>query len=470
MSPIKGIGLLAVVGVLTPSVAGMADTTLEEQNAELKARLARLEERLANVEAQEGEDWLTEQRAAEIRGLVQDVLADADTRSSMMAQGMTAGYDNGAVIGSADGNWLLRTNLLLQTRFVFNTQSNSPAGDPTVWGFEVTRARFDLSGHVVDPTWFYKLSIQTSTNGAGRAVGAPVPSLDARTGLLDAYVGKDFGNGWKVWGGQYKAPLLYGELVDDAYQQMVDRSYLTWLYTGGYTQGVVFEWASDQFRAYGSYNNGINDTQYTGGVVTSPGAGGTQAAALATDTKWAVTGRIEWLASGNWDQFKDYTSPQGEDMGIMVGGAIHVQDAEDQITTTTAGNAVQLFVGTVDVSAEFGGANAYGALIFANADVTGAASSSPWGFEFGGGWYFQETWELYANYQWSDLDQAGLADLSLFTIGVNKYMSGQNLKWSTDVAFGLDQIPFTIPATGLRADSVNEDGQFVLRSQFQMLF
>jgi hypothetical protein len=31
--------------------------------------------------------WLTEQRAAEIRGIVTDVLADADTRSSLQGSG-----------------------------------------------------------------------------------------------------------------------------------------------------------------------------------------------------------------------------------------------------------------------------------------------------------------------------------------------------------------------------------------------
>ena len=106
MTSIKRISLLAGAATLTLAGGSYADTTVEAQNEELRARIADLESRLGHVEAQSSDNWLTERRATEIRSLVEEVLADADTRSSMLAQGMTAGYDDGAVIASADGNWL----------------------------------------------------------------------------------------------------------------------------------------------------------------------------------------------------------------------------------------------------------------------------------------------------------------------------------------------------------------------------
>ena len=203
MTSIKRVSLLAGAATLTLTGGSFADTSVEAQNDELRSRIAQLEGRLANVEAQKSDNWLTERRAAEIRSVVEDVLADADTRSSMLAAGMTAGYDDGAVISSADGNWLLRTNLLLQTRFLFNNQDANPNGesDSTRWGFEVTRAKFSLTGNVVSPDWFYRIDIETSSNAG--VIG------DERTGVLDAYAGYDFGNGWKMYGGQFKAPLLF---------------------------------------------------------------------------------------------------------------------------------------------------------------------------------------------------------------------------------------------------------------------
>ncbi|MCZ6542464.1 MAG: hypothetical protein O6768_02245, partial [Planctomycetota bacterium] len=157
MNLTKRVGCLAGAAALVLTGGSFADTTSQETNQQLRARLADLESRLAAVE--KGDNWLTEQRANEVRGLVRDVLADADTRASLLAQGMTAGYDNGAVIASADGNWLLRTNILMQQRFIINSQSaaTGAATDEDRWGFETTRARLTFSGNVVSPDWFYKL-------------------------------------------------------------------------------------------------------------------------------------------------------------------------------------------------------------------------------------------------------------------------------------------------------------------------
>ena len=61
--------------------------------------------KIAELSAQQNADWLTEQRSDEIREIVQDVLADADTRASLQGSNMAAGYDDGFVISSSDGNW-----------------------------------------------------------------------------------------------------------------------------------------------------------------------------------------------------------------------------------------------------------------------------------------------------------------------------------------------------------------------------
>ena len=485
MTSIKRASLLAGAATLTLTGGSFADTAVEAQNEELRSRIAQLEGRLADVEAQGNDNWLTERRADEIRSVVEDVLADADTRSSMLAQGMTAGYDDGAVIASADGNWLLRTNLLLQTRFMFNNQEAAPSGasDSTVWGFEVTRAKFMLSGNVVSPEWFYRVDIETSPNASG-AVGS---SGDPRFGLLEAYAGYDFGNGWKLYGGQFKAPLLFEELVEDQYQQAVERSLVNYLYTGGYTQGIAVDYLGDQFHVVGSWNNGINDVGYGGGV--GVGAGG---AALGPDTELAFTARGEWLAMGTWDQFKDITSPQGEEMGVRVGGAWHFQTSESG--GGVAGKRTELMVFALDASAEFGGANVYAQLSYSIENYkspavgpTGiGANAKPWGIVLGGGWYWTEDWELFGRYEWSDRGALGTAgnpdNINILTFGVNKYFAGHNAKWTTDIGIGLttlDGLAGTstgaaiAPVTGWRQDNAgttNDDGQILIRTQLQILF
>ncbi len=463
MTSIKRVSLLAGAATLTLTGGSFADTNVEAQNEELRTRIAQLEGRLANVEAQKTDNWLTERRADEIRSVVEDVLADADTRSSMLAQGMTAGYDDGAVISSSDGNWLLRTNLLLQTRFMFGNME-SPAGEPvdsTAWGFEVTRARFMLSGNVVSPEWFYRVDIETTGAATGAGVGT-----DTRTGVLDAYSGYDFGNGWKLYGGQFKAPFLFEELVENQYQQSVDRSLVNYLYTGGYTQGIAVDYLGDQWHVVGSVNNGF------GGALGVP----TGHPALGFDNSIAFTVRGEWLAMGTWDQFTDITSPQGEEMGLRVGGAFHYQSGEygapeDELTSWTM---------TGDVSVEFGGSNVYTQLNYADASTTGLPDVKPWGIVIGGGWYWAEDWELFGRYEWSDQSTSSDSpdNLNILTFGVNKYFAGHNAKWTTDVGIGLKNVNLSAPAvgddiapvTGYRNDAVGEDGQVVLRTQLQILF
>ena len=59
---------------------------LERRNAELQSQVTELR-------AQTGEQWLTEERAAEVRSLVQDILADSATRTSLQSTSATAGWD-----------------------------------------------------------------------------------------------------------------------------------------------------------------------------------------------------------------------------------------------------------------------------------------------------------------------------------------------------------------------------------------
>ena len=73
MSLTTRVGLLGGVAVLTISGGSFAvDPAADATNQELRSRINELESRLAAVEAQDGQDWLTEQRASEIRNLIQE--------------------------------------------------------------------------------------------------------------------------------------------------------------------------------------------------------------------------------------------------------------------------------------------------------------------------------------------------------------------------------------------------------------
>ncbi len=428
---------------------------LESRSTQRDARNAELESRLAAIEAEQRDERLSQQRADEIRALVLDVLADADTRASMM-QAMMSGYDDGFFLSSADGNWLLRTNMLMQQRLVINRQEESLT-DKSKWGFENSRTRLTLSGHLISPDWFYRTEIELANNNTG------YPTGESRTGLLDAYIGYDFGQGWKFWVGTFKTPLLREELVDSSRQMLVERSLVNAVFTGGRTDGLGVEYRNDRFGFVGSYNNGINDMFYGGGVMT----GGTSGV-FGSPATFAMTARGEWLLDGTWDAMEGFSSPRGEAKSMMLGGAMHVQLAD---SSTTGVANVDLIVMTVDFTAKFGGTSVFAAIMYADASADAPAiDGNAVGFVIQAGHYIREKWEVFARYEWADVDDFAGEDISILTLGFNKYLSTLNAIWTTDVGFALDPVPVSSQITGWRMDLPDNDGQFVVRSQLQISF
>ena len=204
--------------------------SLASQNAEIAARVRTLEDRA--VAAQDG--WLTEARAREIREIVGDVLADSAARASLAGDGAAAGYDKskGFFIASADGNYSLSVKGDAQFRWAYDSRkigsataaqgspSNKTAGD--AWGFEMRRVRLTFFGNVVDPSWSYEVKIAFNRSASA-----------GNNGFVDeAFVTKDFGGGWTLRAGQFKAPFLREELVSSTTQLAVERTLVSDVFYG----------------------------------------------------------------------------------------------------------------------------------------------------------------------------------------------------------------------------------------------
>ena len=312
---------------------------LEKRNAELQGQVVELK-------SQNGEQWLTEERAAEVRELVKDVLADSATRTSLQSNGATAGWDNGFFIASPDNRFRLEIGGLVQARWVWSSQRAPYTADGIVpsatqltydqtlnrSGFDVHNIELWAQGHVISPDIQYMLkgifsnssstAQQPSTNGTnvGGFVGE---STSGSFQLLDAWVRVNLTDDWSVRVGQFRAPYGREFLVLEQYQMAVDRSLVSLHYGMGYTQGLELEWLSNEARWRFSINDGGNDAIAGAGQVV--GSHPLNSPWFEQQNIWGVTTRFDWKGSGGWAQFDQFTSPDGSEPGWLWGFAVNAQ-------------------------------------------------------------------------------------------------------------------------------------------------
>jgi hypothetical protein len=435
---------------LAGTVAGVAGagTGNDDSMSSLLAEVSALRERVAELEGTSNRD--AEVRREEIRGIVSDALADADSRTSMLQSGMAAGHDGGFFLQSGDGNFRLNLKGQLQLRFVASLQDNS-GGDDTVSGFENTRTRVSFGGHVVDPSWKY--FIWAGWTGNGSAL------------LLDAWVSKDLGNGWSIKAGQFKLPTWQEWSVSETRQQFVERSVLDARFGQLYSQGVMASYSSDTIRAHVAFSDGLRtwNTPYN--------ASGASGVGYDVGTEFALTGRVEMLLGGNWANVADFNGFKGDEATYVVGGGIHYQ----KDASGTVANETEVTEFNLDANLQFDGANVFAAVIWRTLDDNNAVDRDELGILVQGGYFLADDLELIARYEYGDLDGGGGAagdDLGIITVGATKYWNRHGLKWTTDVGFAMDPVDAAWGGAGrgYRGDAVDQDGQVVIRSQLQLLF
>ena len=458
------VALLGAPGFVIGSTNDINQDALS-QIAELKRTVDIQQAEIAELKAADGNDWLTEKRAGEIRGIVEDVLADSGTRASLQSSGATAGWDKGFFLASADGNFRLNISGQIQTRWVWNHRKDPGVGqNENEWGFEMRRVKLKFKGHVVDPSWQFYVN-----GGFGRNGGF--------FNLEDAWIRKDFGNGFAVKVGQYKAPFLREELVSSSKQLMVERSLVNEYFNQGRDQGISLEYAGDAIRGSVMYSQGI---QASGNGWTNGIAETRNTAFNNRTTDYAFAARAEFKVAGDWKQFKDFTSFRGEDFGLMIGAAMLWERANAAGNTPEA----RVFGLTADVSAEFGGANLFGSFVWRDVrDATTTVAVAPnsetinqWGFVIQGGVFVTDEIEIAARYSYGDSDTGNNAagdptHANILTFGVNWYMAKHAIKWTTDFGYAFDPVVnFSSGGADWLQDAQDESGQFVLRTQLQLLF
>jgi len=450
-----GCVALGAVALLLPSVAVASigaspiASPIENEIETIRAEIRTLRASMAN----DRDAWLTEQRATEIRSLVSDVLADADTRASLQGSGMTAGWDNGFFLASPDGAHRLAISGYTQFRWNYNRLDNpGPDVDANAKGFENRRTYLQFDGHVIDRSWTYRIQGNFARSGSGNL------------GLDDAWIRKTFTNGFYVQAGQMKAPFMRETLVSDTGLLTVDRSLVEGEFGIRRTQGVFVGWSDDMFRVMAGYSDG------------HAGTGGQNSPSLDRTTEFAFGGRGEVKFGGTWSQFNDMTSFPDEETAVMIGAAVLWQRGE----FGTDDSELQILTWTVDAEISFGGANLFGSFTGRHLDenAVGAGNQDQYAAVAQGGFFVAPKIEIFGRYEWADTDDAS-DNLSVITAGANWYLARNRIKLSGDIGYGLNGVSPLLGngflgggggGASWRADAPGEDGQLVIRTQAQLVF
>ena len=402
---------------------------------------------------------LAEVRAQAIRDIVQDVLAEADTRTSLQTSGMISGWDKNFQIASVDGSFRLKMKGRVQVRWVLNHAQEQS----TEWGFEQRRVELQFEGNVVDPSLHYGIKFAFSrSTGRGR--------------LEDAFVKKVFDNGFALKVGAFKAPWMREELISSGRQLTAERSLVNGYFSQQYSKGIDLSWSDDDWRLRGWYGDGI--------ASRGLGYGSQFNSTWQTDrTRWAFAGRAEYKFVGTWKQFKDFSSVRGEEFAAMLGVSVMGQKfigggtAADPLYSQGTG-ALQSGV-TADLTLDFGGASLYVAGVFQNDRVANAAGSvetrTPWGAIIQGGVFITDHHELFARYSYLDASVvSGTGDPTTFngcTVGMTWFILGHTLKFVTDCSINFATFGRYAPSgAGWRSDEPDADNQWAIRAQVQLDF
>ncbi|MDZ4831511.1 MAG: porin [Phycisphaerae bacterium] len=470
---------------------------LRQQNAQLAKKVQQLEQ----VATDEGA-WLTEARATQIRSLVTDVLSDAAARSSLQADGATAGWNKGFFLASPDGSFRLNIKGQIQFRWAYNSRdlpsgalaTGSATGPEQNWGFENRRTKLTFAGSVVDPSITFEIKPvwnRASTSGSTTQVNGSVEEI---------FIQKAFDGGFAVRAGQFKAPFLREELVSSSAQLTVERSLVNDVFTMKFVQGVQLEWEQEMFRVDGFY--GDTGRQNAVNVAKDAATASNYLGSYNTDfqtnrSAYAIAARAEYKAAGTWKQFKDLTSYRGEEFGLLFGLAGMSQNLRpNNVVATTATN---MWGVSGDVSVDFGGANLFMYGVYRSVGLgapVGVRDGSmenelgQYGFVVQGGFFVLEDLELFARYEYGNLDtdqfrtvansrRASLGRLSAATVGFNLFPLGaanKELKWTSEFGFAFTPVgDFASSGAGWKSDATtssgnSSDSQFVVRSQLQLTF
>ena len=215
-------------------------------------------------------------------------------------------------------------------------------------------------------------------------------------------------------------------------------------------------------------------------------------------TNWAFAGRVEYLGAGSWRSMRDFNSYRGDEPSWMIGFGGMGQSLRPTNEGTQSASATDAMWGvTADLTINFGGASLFAYGVFRDVQLAGnvatrgggtSDSMAQWGALIQGGYFISNEVELYARYEMGDTDTdkfrvaepgIDLQSDSIVTLGLNYFIGGnKDIKWTSDFGYAFTPIgdfnnsgaDWLQDGSSTVGNGFTNDGQWVVRSQLQLLF
>jgi len=404
------------------------------------------------------------------RAYASQIRSDAQTRSSLL------GASNGAN---------LNVEVMTQFRYSANFRNDltaTPLGDnDTTVGFAAPRTQVRLSGNATDDISGLVI-FDFGAAEHGRTSGV----ADGTAELLVAQGAWAIDDNWTILFGQWHDPVMGSDNFAPEHTLAADKSFTNEFFDVGYTQGVAFVYGTDHLKLIGAFDDGAEYIGNFGTVANSPFNG-------AGENDFGLTGRVEWLVEGTWDQFADATSWRGSNYGVKVGAGAHYQEQGNTNPADPSGGTIPGFrdqsvtFWTVDVQSEGDGWNVFAQYVGHHVDrsATTNVDFTNQGVIVQGGVFFADQWEGFARYDVVILDDILTAPgtdntFQNVTVGLNYYFVPEShaAKFTFDATFALDDstnIDALFGGTGTNDPNASgllgtSDSEFMLRGQLTLVF
>lgn len=414
---------------MLPVGQGFADDEIQQLRKQLsdqRQQMEMLEKRLMDLEGKEKvratkgiEAGYTPPEGALRRGLAEKDL-----------------YDGGFYAKTEDGRFSLKVNGFAQVRYTFFEPEHGKSNH----NFDVALARLAFSGTVFDPKVSYFLQYEASTFGNNN-----------RTNMLDWWMKYSFSEGFAIQAGRFILPY--------------SRQFYTHPGNLLFSDLSSADYAFNLQRAVGAHLGGkFGRLSYDATVTNSIralDAGGQQN----VGDELAVLGRLELDLLEPYGYLESSPKPVSEpQMSIGLAAAFNPVDEASGFQNVLPGDRTTNV--TIDSGFRFGRFSLQGASYYRHNNVKGAGRPDSDDFGYYGqiGYYLvPEEWELAGRISGVEFDHpnnpAVLSDGREYTIGLNYYLYGHNVKMQMDYSF-LDSDQF----------SGSNLGNHQLRLQTQLLF